>query len=147
MHLLYFQLTDSECYPENDPCKRAPCMNGGVCGRSTESIRGFVCSCKSFWTGFYCEKRISLCELAEAEETSVMQQTFMLTKRNMVPPDSVQFKSGSSVCLNGGICVDHPTLFTFFCKCLSGWTGDRCEVELENVCSLNNKIVAPWSKI
>uniref|UniRef100_A0A0V0J906 Delta-like protein n=4 Tax=Schistocephalus solidus TaxID=70667 RepID=A0A0V0J906_SCHSO len=102
-----------ECYPSDDPCSELPCKNSGICVKSEGTTRGFVCQCPLFWWGDFCEKHISPCSLAEQIETRAREYSSSTRNR--------------SVCLNGGICIDHPTKFDYFCKCPSGWSGNRCE--------------------
>ncbi|VDD81276.1 unnamed protein product [Mesocestoides corti] len=117
-----------ECYPENDPCAMSPCLNGGECGRSLTNPRGFICSCPKYYTGTFCEQRLSVCALAEEEGSSLMRETFTMTRRNAEQSEGTNnAMPETALCLNGGICVDHPKLFTYFCDCPKEWTGKRCE--------------------
>ncbi|VDL81424.1 unnamed protein product [Schistocephalus solidus] len=111
-------MQDPECYPSDDPCSELPCKNSGICVKSEGTTRGFVCQCPLFWWGDFCEKHISPCSLAEQIETRAREYSSSTRNR--------------SVCLNGGICIDHPTKFDYFCKCPSGWSGNRCEQQVSS---------------
>ncbi|KAL5112464.1 Delta-like protein 4 [Taenia crassiceps] len=120
-----------ECYPLTDPCRFSPCRNGGVCDRSSTNPLGFVCTCPKYYTGVYCEQRLSLCALIEADQRTALHIASKMALRGKEENGSFGISStASGVCLNGGVCVDHPTKFTFFCSCPKGWTGSRCETEV-----------------
>ncbi|BHF61364.1 calcium ion binding [Sparganum proliferum] len=107
-----------ECYPPDDPCSESPCQNNGLCMKTDDRALGFVCQCPPFWFGNFCEKHISPCALAEQAESRAREYSSSTRNR--------------SVCLNGGLCIDHPTQFDYFCKCPEGWSGDRCEQRVES---------------
>ncbi|CAM5131664.1 unnamed protein product, partial [Natator depressus] len=66
-------------------CKSAPCINGGSC---QDLVSAFVCICMSGYTGEFCEVDIDVCN-----EPAL----------------------NSTLCFNGGICVDGPGR-TFHCR-------------------------------
>ena len=43
--------------------------------------------------------------------------------------DNVDECASESPCLNGGMCMDTPG--SYLCSCQFGFTGDRCQLELE----------------
>eukprot|EP00794_Sanderia_malayensis_P006157 gene6157-6864_t len=46
-----------------DVCQLKPCLNEGVCKRSSTAIHGFICDCKASFTGVRCETKMStVCE-------------------------------------------------------------------------------------
>ncbi|VDK35627.1 unnamed protein product [Taenia asiatica] len=120
-----------ECYSLADPCRFSPCRNGGVCDKSSTNPLGFVCTCPKYYTGVYCEQRLSLCALLEADRKAALHIASKMALRGKEDNGAFGVSSPvSSVCLNGGVCVDHPTKFTFFCSCPEGWTGSWCETKI-----------------
>nr|CDS22481.1 neurogenic locus notch protein [Echinococcus granulosus] len=120
-----------ECYPLTDPCRFSPCRNGGVCDRSPTNPLGFVCTCPRYYTGVYCEQRLSLCALLETDQRAAQHiASKMVLKEEEQKGGFGMSTPVPSVCLNGGVCVDHPTKFTFFCSCPEGWTGSWCETKI-----------------
>ncbi|VDM17563.1 unnamed protein product [Hydatigera taeniaeformis] len=119
-----------ECYPLTDPCRFSPCRNGGVCDKSSTNPLGFVCTCPKYYTGIYCEQRLSLCALLEADQKAAIHIASKMALRDAGENSSFSVSSPASVCLNGGVCVDHPTKFKFFCSCPEGWTGTWCETKI-----------------
>ncbi|KAL5961677.1 hypothetical protein TSMEX_010582 [Taenia solium] len=120
-----------ECYSLTDPCRFSPCQNGGVCDKSSTNPLGFVCTCPKYYTGVYCEQRLSLCALLEADQKAALHIASKMALRGKKDNGAFGISSPvSSVCLNGGVCVDHPTKFTFFCSCPEGWAGNWCETKI-----------------
>uniref|UniRef100_F6SBC5 Eyes shut homolog n=1 Tax=Callithrix jacchus TaxID=9483 RepID=F6SBC5_CALJA len=95
--------TSIQCKIKIHDCPSIPCMNEGFCQKSAN---GFTCICQHGYTGAYCEERIDNC-----------------AKREL----------NSTLCLNGGICVDGPG-DTFECRCLPGFSGQFCDINI-NECS------------
>ncbi|EUB60141.1 Neurogenic locus notch protein [Echinococcus granulosus] len=133
-----------ECYPLTDPCRFSPCRNGGVCDRSPTNPLGFVCTCPRYYTGVYCEQRLSLCALLETDQRAAQHiASKMVLKEEEQKGGFGMSTPVPSVCLNGGVCVDHPTKFTFFCSCPEGWTGSWCETKIAEA-SAQSKLWQEW---
>lgn len=97
-----------ECYQPMDACNPSPCQNGGKCSKAGPHLQQFLCECVNHWYGPTCTKLYSACNSTREALLSTMNL-------------------GSDVCLNGGRCIDHPSLFKYSCECGSGWKGARCE--------------------
>lgn len=108
-----FLLTGPECYKVVDICNPSPCTNGGVCEKTGPHLQQFVCMCPQYHYGEVCAERNSSCEVTA----------------NRLSRKTSDFSYGKAeICLNGGICVDHPTEFAHSCQCLGGWKGEFCEI-------------------
>ncbi|KAA0188819.1 Delta protein, partial [Fasciolopsis buskii] len=100
-----------ECYPDYDPCSSSPCQHGGSCQRMGQYNESFDCICTSLWTGYRCTDR----RLACAEELERLEREANTTNGK------------TSVCLNGGTCLEYTDRLAFRCVCQKGWTGTICE--------------------
>lgn len=76
----------------------------------------------SFKKGEKCEKKISACEINRQLE-----------------------ENWDGVCKNGGLCVDNGKTFDYSCKCLNGFRGKNCEIEIDecesNPCQNDGKCI------
>ncbi|XP_060608810.2 protein eyes shut homolog isoform X3 [Anolis sagrei] len=95
--------TSSRCEIDIHECESVPCLNGGSC---QDLVNAFECICLSGYTGEFCEVDIDIC---------------------------VEPLLNSSLCFNGGKCVDGPGR-TFYCRCPDGFSGHFCEIDI-NECS------------
>nr|XP_060608807.1 protein eyes shut homolog isoform X1 [Anolis sagrei ordinatus] len=95
--------TSSRCEIDIHECESVPCLNGGSC---QDLVNAFECICLSGYTGEFCEVDIDVC---------------------------VEPLLNSSLCFNGGKCVDGPGR-TFYCRCPDGFSGHFCEIDI-NECS------------
>ena len=66
------------------------------------------CCCKPGYDGGNCERKLSPCEVAL----------------------SLDPMGETTLCKNGGICVDNMAEFDYKCMCKPGYTGQNCEIEI-----------------
>lgn len=116
-----------ECYPDYDPCSSSPCQHGGSCQRMGQYNESFDCICTSLWTGYRCTDR----RLACAEELERLEREANTTNGK------------TSVCLNGGTCLEYTDRLAFRCVCQKGWTGTICEEQEAEAAKVNCVLV--WS--
>lgn len=109
-------------------CISNPCKNRGTC---TNTLGGFVCSCRAGFTGLTCETDINDCVpskwMCKVKEKLIDNHYWMWLK----------FHSPSAPldpCLSGGSCTDGVN--SYHCSCLPGFTGSRCALEI-NECQSN----------
>ncbi|VDM31818.1 unnamed protein product, partial [Hydatigera taeniaeformis] len=89
-----------------DPCFNITCSGHGQCRQIGSNLNNFICECEPGWRGVLCDiSFLSACESAFYS----------------LPKDQL------SICLHGGICVEHYDGSGFHCQCASGWMGERCE--------------------
>ncbi|XP_077864669.1 LOW QUALITY PROTEIN: uncharacterized protein LOC102803184 [Saccoglossus kowalevskii] len=98
------------CSQATNPCINTPCMNDGVCVQVTGTDGGeFECFCLPSWSGTHCETDTPFTNCVFSAELTVSG----LCSKN--------------VCLNGGTCFGD--VHSHICQCLTGWTGDNCQIE------------------
>ncbi|XP_071550303.1 protein crumbs isoform X2 [Panulirus ornatus] len=147
---------DKLCSTNIDECESDPCMNEGVC---TDGINHYTCNCSD--TGFkgpQCEVNIDDCESSPCQHGSTCSDFVKdykclcydgYTGKNCEKdiPECASFP-----CLNGASCLERSNLtlydlnifsnFTyeaaggFICECIPGFTGDLCEINI-NECESN----------
>ncbi|CDS40908.1 neurogenic locus notch protein 4 [Echinococcus multilocularis] len=88
-----------------DFCFNITCSGHGQCRQFGARLDNFVCECEPGWKGVLCEiSYLNACEAAFYN----------------LPKDQL------SICLHGGICVEHYNGSSFYCQCTNGWLGERC---------------------
>ena len=159
--------TGEECETNIDECVANPCLNGGTCldgvnsftcmcplpfngsrcesslnpclinncsGRSkcipSSDLGNYTCLCEPGFTGPTCSQDIDECASSYTPSFGIWQR----------PPDYIFYKSNirekETLCLNGGRCVNNIGSYT--CKCLKGFTGTRCEININECAPLRD---------
>uniref|UniRef100_A0AAY4E4J3 Notch receptor 3 n=1 Tax=Denticeps clupeoides TaxID=299321 RepID=A0AAY4E4J3_9TELE len=119
------------CTVDINECTSNPCKNRGTC---TNTLGGYICSCRAGFTGANCETDINDCSpnpcLSGGTCTDGVN-SFKCTclpgftgPRCAVEIDECQ----SSPCRNGGTCTDYVNSYT--CTCKAGYTGIHCETNI-----------------
>lgn len=143
--------TDQLCSTNIDECESDPCMNEGVC---TDGINEFTCNCSD--TGFkgpQCEINIDDCESSPCQHGSTCSD--LIKDYECLCHPGYEGKNCEedipecdlSPCLNGATCLERSNLtlyelgiftnFTyeeaggFVCECVAGFTGEMCEVNID----------------
>lgn len=110
--------TGQLCNVDINECMPNPCKNRGIC---TNTLGGYVCSCRAGYTGPNCETDINDCTPSRSNLHKQLLSYVGLTWSN-------PFLVLSDPCLNGGSCTDGVN--SFRCSCLPGFTGARCATEV-----------------
>ncbi|CAG2161586.1 unnamed protein product [Oppiella nova] len=91
------------CESEVNECISNPCLNRGIC---VDKVNDYECKCPKGYIGKRCETDVNVCTIN----------------------NSSQFFE-TTLCYNGGTCVDGPGDI-YFCACNPGYSGQRCEYKV-----------------
>ncbi|XP_007233291.3 protein crumbs homolog 1 [Astyanax mexicanus] len=106
--------TGVNCELVVDVCAQHQCANGGTC---LHGVGQYACLCADNFTGPYCTDRVE-------------EIPWYIVVKSIAPKLPVSIcgdEKRNYTCFNGGNCSE--TAFT--CDCLPGFTGHRCEQEVD----------------
>ncbi|KAL1022840.1 hypothetical protein UPYG_G00033150 [Umbra pygmaea] len=110
-----FGYTGVDCEEEVDVCENHLCANGATC---LHGVNKYACLCTANYTGPYCSDRIK--EIP----------WYILDNRRFRPKLPVAVcgdENRNYTCFNAGNCTERD----LSCDCLPGFTGHRCEQEVD----------------
>uniref|UniRef100_A0A8C6S0V9 Sushi, nidogen and EGF-like domains 1 n=1 Tax=Nannospalax galili TaxID=1026970 RepID=A0A8C6S0V9_NANGA len=114
-------------------CSSGPCRNGGTCKETGSEYR---CTCPYRFTGRHCEIGRVGAALLSSCQTGPVGMGDGLSTGGRTPSCSTETPGKTSPspcfrspCVNGGTCEDLGT--DFFCHCQPGYTGHRCQAEVD----------------
>nr|XP_009305790.1 protein eyes shut homolog isoform X2 [Danio rerio] len=134
--------TGSLCEINIDECQSSPCMNNGTC---LDLSDGFKCICPSGFSGPECSMDINECVSYPCKNGgSCIDQPGNYYCRCLAPFKGLNCEllpcEAVNPCDNGAECVEEADLVLFplgfQCRCRKGFTGPRCEVNIDE-CSSN----------
>ncbi|KAG7233244.1 hypothetical protein INR49_007323, partial [Caranx melampygus] len=100
-------------------CERCVLMPGCVHGSCEQP---WQCSCDLGWGGRFCDKDLSVCSERQPCQNGA----------TCVMEDSGEYTC-LSPCKNGGLCEDADGFAEeLTCRCLAGFTGQRCETDVDD---------------
>lgn len=103
-----------DCEEEVDMCENHLCANGGTCLRGPHT---YSCLCPNNYTGPFCSERIE----------EIPWYMIVRTVRPKLPVSVCGDDIRNYTCFNGGNCTERE----LSCDCPSGFTGHRCEQEVD----------------
>ncbi|KAM3862885.1 protein delta homolog 2 [Diretmus argenteus] len=143
-------ITNSRC-DDTGVCKCDPGWDGDSCDQCVPMpgcLHGschqpWQCTCQSGWAGRFCDKDIHVCSKEEPCHHGATCVTDDQGEYSCLCPDgfhgrNCQLKTGPchqrrSPCRNGGLCEDGGGFAsTLSCRCLAGFTGPRCETDIDD---------------
>ncbi|HEY3447421.1 MAG TPA: calcium-binding EGF-like domain-containing protein [Myxococcales bacterium] len=127
------------CIEIPDPCKAAPCANGGTCKKIDDLT--FECTCPTGFSGTKCETNIDDCAAGPCQHGATCTDgvnDFVCTcpmGYSGKTCDTNIDECTPNPCKNGAACTDGIGDYT--CACAAGWDGKNCDIEL-NGCTPTN---------
>ncbi|XP_066503745.1 protein crumbs homolog 1 [Hoplias malabaricus] len=109
-----FGYTGPDCEVEVDICAQHQCANGATC---LQGIGKYACLCPDNYTGPYCTDQVE-------------EIPWYIVVKNIGPKLPVSIcgdENRNYTCFNGGNCSEAA----FTCDCPPGFTGHRCEQEVD----------------
>ncbi|XP_070440011.1 protein eyes shut homolog [Equus przewalskii] len=130
----------THCETNANDCLSNPCLHG----RCVDLINEYQCLCEAGWTGSRCETKINDCTSVSCLNEGICQKSvhgvtcicpggYTGVYCEMHVDGSAEPEPNLVLCLNGGICVDGAGR-TLYCRCLPGFSGQFCEINI-NECS------------
>ncbi|XP_029284924.1 protein crumbs homolog 1 isoform X2 [Cottoperca gobio] len=107
-----------DCDEQVDMCERHLCAHGGTC---LHGMDRYACLCPENYTGPFCNERIE-------------EIPWYIVVRKVRPKPTVSVCGDDTrnyTCFNGGNCTDRE----LSCDCVPGFTGLRCEQEVDECMS------------
>ncbi len=102
------------------PCSMLPCFHHGTC--SETSVGGFVCVCLPSFTGVRCEDIVA----TTTTRTTTFAPITTISTTTIAQIIRANNICNNESCLNAGTCMPNG-VGGFFCQCLNGFIGNRCE--------------------
>ncbi|XP_054654555.1 protein eyes shut homolog isoform X4 [Dunckerocampus dactyliophorus] len=126
------------CETEVNECLSQPCRNGGSC---VDDLSSFRCLCPVGFTGARCELHIDECASSPCKNgATCIDQPGNYFCQCVAPFKGLNCDflpcEASNPCENGALCVEelgYP--LGFRCRCRSGFTGPRCEINMDECSS------------
>nr|XP_043900632.1 protein crumbs homolog 1 isoform X1 [Solea senegalensis] len=110
-----FGYTGVDCEREVDRCENHLCAHGGTCLHGPDR---YACLCPENYTGTFCNERI---------EEIPWYIAVRKVRRPKLPVSVCGDDTRNYTCFNGGNCTERE----LSCDCPSGFTGHRCEQEVD----------------
>ncbi|KAM8875717.1 LOW QUALITY PROTEIN: protein crumbs homolog 1-like [Spinachia spinachia] len=107
-----------DCDEEVDICEKHLCAHGGTCLHGPDR---YACLCAENYTGPLCNERIE----------AIPWYIVVKNKRPKLPVSVCGDDTRNYTCFNGGNCTDRD----LYCDCPPGFTGHRCEQEVDECMS------------
>uniref|UniRef100_A0A3Q1J038 Uncharacterized protein n=1 Tax=Anabas testudineus TaxID=64144 RepID=A0A3Q1J038_ANATE len=109
-----FGYTGVDCEEEADMCENHQCAHGGTCLHGPER---YACLCTENYTGPLCNERVE----------EIPWYIVVKNVRPKLPVSVCGDDTRNYTCFNGGNCTDRE----LSCDCPPGFTGHRCEQEVD----------------
>uniref|UniRef100_A0A8P4KDC2 Neurogenic locus notch homolog protein 1 n=1 Tax=Dicentrarchus labrax TaxID=13489 RepID=A0A8P4KDC2_DICLA len=124
------------CKQDVNECAQTPslCLNGGVC---VNEVGSYHCRCPQEYTGQHCDSPYMPCSPSPCQNggTCKLNPLQLLYINDHICMTTCIFNVvGANPCEHGGRCLN--TKGSFQCKCLQGYEGPRCEMDV-NECMSN----------
>jgi hypothetical protein len=140
------QLTKSKDIDDNNPCSRNPCNQHQQCSQLLNQKYGYICLCKSNFTGKDCSHLDHMCDFNYCSVNALCKPTYRsLLSGNKLPYcicPSTHFGHRcellhdsciSNPCQNNGTCLPTSKPNQFACLCTKHYHGIRCEMKAQAV--------------
>ncbi|MGC4121715.1 MAG: calcium-binding EGF-like domain-containing protein [Myxococcales bacterium] len=120
------------CIEIPDPCKSAPCQNGGTCAKVDDL--NYKCTCPAGFNGTNCQTNIDDCSPNPCQNGATCTDGVndyvctCATGYSGKTCDTNIDDCTPNPCQNAGTCADGVGDYT--CTCPASWSGKNCEIEL-----------------
>ncbi|CAH1781396.1 unnamed protein product [Owenia fusiformis] len=121
---------------QTNQCSTNPCENGGTCIISKSKEK---CKCKPGWSGRKCGAKVGNCSPNPCKNKGVcttVGNKFSCKCRSHFTGSTCAIRTDHCIpnpCKNRGVCSDNRKGGTL-CTCMSGWSGNTCEICMPNAC-------------
>lgn len=116
----------------DDACVSNPCHEDAICDTNPVNGRA-ICTCPPGFTGGACDQDVDECSIGEGtlSEGWEGRERRVLSRPHLAP--AVPTPAGANPCEHLGRCVN--TQGSFLCQCGRGYTGPRCETDVNECLS------------
>ncbi|XP_019628723.1 PREDICTED: fibropellin-1-like [Branchiostoma belcheri] len=138
------------CQEEVVACSSAPCQHGGTC---TDTQDGFICTCPTGLTGRTCTDQVDVCSSEPCTNGGTCVES-LGHFTCLCPPAFAGLQCErpqlclyplQDPCQNGAVCFPLPGGAGTRCVCLTGFTGDLCQIDIDDCqndpCGLHGRCV------
>lgn len=121
-----------QCDVDVDECASDPCQNRGKC---IDGIDRYLCLCPVGFVGLHCEINMDECMSAPCLHGRYWAPGHVRELKNSLHPQGKTLKCHSStskahlIDFDPFSCADG--IFSYSCLCEPGWTGGRCETNID----------------
>jgi hypothetical protein len=122
----------TECENNNNDCASNPCQNGGSC---SDTLNGYICSCKAGYHGANCEKIIEQCSNSTCQNNSRCCEVGYSGVDCSVDINECATNNGGceNDCIDSADNSDDDIEIFYACTCNSGFKWDQNQMKCVDI--------------